>query len=121
VGEFQKSLRDWTKLVELNPKKTGKVYNSRGYIYNKLEMYAEAIQQHTMAIKLDDSDSIAFKYPFPRSALTLCHSNRGFALNSLGRLAEAVVDYTRAIELDPKYAIAYNNRGFALQWYRERL
>ena len=62
MGESHKALRDWTKLLELNPKEASVVYNSRGFIYNKLGMFAEAVKENTRAIELDNTGDIAFKY-----------------------------------------------------------
>ena len=98
------------KAIELDPK-LADAYICRGYVYDELGKYDEALQDYTRAIELDPKETLAF-------------INRGATYVKLGKYDEALRDYNRAIELDPKDARSYNNRGIrynALGIYNEAI
>ena len=72
----------------------------RGYAYDRLNDYEQAIVDFTEAIRLDPKYAVAY-------------NGRGNACAELGDYERAIADYTEAIRLDPDYAVAYNNRGYA--------
>lgn len=59
-----------------------------------------AIEDFTMAIKLDPNEATAY-------------NNRGFAKYEKGDCDNAIPDFDMAIKLKPNYAKAYGNRGLA--------
>lgn len=77
------------------------LYTLRGNIHIDLEKYNEAVDDFTMAIKLDDKCAEAY-------------CNRGHCNNDNPN--EAIADFTRAIELAPEHAELYRNR--AIEYYK---
>ena len=87
----------YTRALDLNPE-LASAYNNRGFIYNEMGKYEQALADYTQALAL------APEY-------AKLYSNRGVTYTRMGEYKEAVEDYTRAIELDPELAEAYGNRG----------
>jgi tetratricopeptide (TPR) repeat protein len=77
------------------------VYTSRGHAYNSKRQFADAIADHSEAIRLNPRLS----YPF---------AARGYAYLERGELEKAFVDLTESIRLDPNSDSAYYNRGLLL-------
>lgn len=50
-GEFDVALQEFTKAIETTPS-DGSLYGERGYIYSKLKMYAEAVEDYSRAIEI---------------------------------------------------------------------
>lgn len=73
-------------------------YNYRGFTYDRMDMYEEALADYTRAINLD-------------STFVMAYNNRGAAYERLREYEKALADYTMAIEADPTMALAYYNRG----------
>ena len=96
-GEFDKTIIDCSKAIELNPNYPI-AYNNRGIAYGNKGEFDLTIADYTKAIELD-----------PNYAIAYC--NRGNTYSVIGEISHAIADYTKAIELDPNYAIAYYNRG----------
>ena len=76
------------------------IYNNRGFTYNDLGNYKQAIEDYDKAIKIKPGYAQAY-------------INRGNAYISLGNYTQAIKDLNRAIEITPVYAEAYINRGIA--------
>jgi tetratricopeptide (TPR) repeat protein len=74
------------------------LYTDRGFAYNSKRQFAEAIADHTEAIRLSPKLSYAF-------------AARGYAYVERGELEKALVDLTESIRLDPNSDSAYYNRG----------
>ncbi len=74
------------------------VYTSRGHAYNSKRQFADAIADHTEAIRLNPQLSYAF-------------AARGYSYLELGELDKAFVDLAESIRLDPNSDSAYYNRG----------
>jgi tetratricopeptide (TPR) repeat protein len=74
------------------------VYTNRGHAYNSKRQFADAIADHTKAIRLNPRLSYAF-------------AARGYAYFERGELDKALVDFTESIRLDPNSDSAYYNRG----------
>jgi tetratricopeptide (TPR) repeat protein len=77
------------------------LYTNRGAAYNSKRQFANAIADHTEAIRLNPQLS----YPF---------AARGYAYLERGELEKAFVDLTESIRLDPNSDSAYYNRGLLL-------
>src|SRR5437763_9910916 len=77
------------------------LYTNRGFAYNSKRQFAEAIADHTEAIRLNPKLS----YPF---------AARGYSYLERGELEKALVDLTESIRLDPNSDFAYYNRGLLL-------
>jgi tetratricopeptide (TPR) repeat protein len=75
-------------------------YNLRGYAYNDLGNYNQAIEDLNRAIEINPG------YADP-------YLTRGNAYNSLGNYRQAIEDYGRAIKIKPSYADGYLSRGNA--------
>ena len=108
--EDESTYEDYTKAIELDPKYAHAYFN-RGFAYDELKKYEEAIADYTKAMELDPKDSDAY-------------SNRGHAYRNLEKYEKAIADYTKAIDLDPKDSDAYNGRGFTydeLKKYEEAI
>ena len=73
-------------------------YLNRGVAKGDIGDYSGAIDDYTIAIKLDPNYANAYY-------------NRGVAKGEIGDYSGAIDDYTIAIKLDPNYANAYYNRG----------
>src|ERR1022692_1897017 len=54
-------------------------------------------------------------YKYRPKDLAVAYSNRGTALSAKGDDDKAIEDLNEAIRLDPQLAMAFNNRGLALQ------
>ncbi|MCB0165315.1 MAG: tetratricopeptide repeat protein [Anaerolineae bacterium] len=112
-------------------------YNNRGYTYNNLKLYEQALVDFTRAIDLDPKNTLAYtnrsaahidlKQPHQALAdlawaidldpeFAGAYVNRGLTCRQLQQPQEALADFTRAIDLAPEFALAYNNRGLT---YRE--
>jgi predicted O-linked N-acetylglucosamine transferase (SPINDLY family) len=89
-----------SKAIEIKPD-YAEAWNNRGYAYNELKSYEEALASYDRAINIKPDYAAA-------------QSNRGNTLNTLKRYEEALASYDRAIEIKPDYAEAWNNRGYAL-------
>ena len=89
----------WTRAIEKNPKNAN-AYLERGWDYNELQQYDNAIYDLTQAIKLS-----------PRSAVA--YSRRAWVHDTRGEYLKAIADATRAIHLAPENADAYQARACA--------
>lgn len=81
------------------PKNSGE-YFERGTRYVKEKRYKDAIDDFSMAIRLDPKSVGAFL-------------NRGLVYGLMGNVALEIADYNRAIQINPRIAHAYFNRGTA--------
>lgn len=97
-GDYDRSIADYNKGMELNPSYSHIFYYNRGISYKAKGEYDLAIADFTKAIELRPEEADAYV-------------NRGFAYNAKGDDEHAFADYNKAIELDPNNAVAYNNRG----------
>ncbi len=84
------------KAIELSPRAA--FYNNRGNVRNDLGDKPGAIDDYTLAIKINPNYAQAYY-------------NRGIVRNDLGDKPGAIDDYTLAIKINPNYAQAYYNRG----------
>jgi protein O-mannosyl-transferase len=90
----------WRDTVAKNP--TGFMpHNNLGMSLAAQGRFAEAIAEHTAALRLKPDDATA-------------HYNMGRALFNVGKLAEAKAEFVAALQIDPDLAEAHNNLGLTL-------
>lgn len=104
--DYERTIADYTKAIELNYDPLSDPYYNRGYVYYVQQDYTQAIADFTKAIELNyDPASVPYY-------------NRANAHFYKGNNDHAIADYTRAIELNANpLSWVYNNRGLA---YRKR-
>ena len=73
-------------------------YTNRGATNVDLGRPDKALEDHSMAIRLDPNFALAY-------------TNRGATKSCMGRHQEALKDHCEAIRLNPGLAIAFYNRG----------
>ncbi len=98
LGEFDKALADFEKVLELLP--IADAYLGRGCMYLNMGDIPSALVDFNRAIEMEPANAMAY-------------SNRGAAYSKLEDMENALVNYDRAIQCDPNYGNAYANRGFA--------
>lgn len=100
--DYEQTLNDYTKAIELNYDPLGEAYYNRGFVYYAQRDYLPAVKDFTQAIELE------------REPLNQIYYNRGNAHYYLGNNDQAIEDYSRAIDLnhDP-LSWLYNSRGLA--------
>jgi tetratricopeptide (TPR) repeat protein len=131
TGDYNKSLEDLNKSIELN-KEQGIAYfvraNCRYKMLEEIEMLASTNSDISVKIGqknldspvnslepaaldykqiLDDYKTVLSLNP----AFFFCHFNRAFINIRLGEYNTAIEDLNHAIELEPEFAEAYFNRG----------
>ena len=137
LGEFEKSIKCFSKVIELYPGYV-EAYLNRGSAYLNLGKFREAIKDLDKAIELNPKGAAAY-YNRGLSYLMLdqhekaiedfdkamelkpadvhiaanLYYYRGSAYLFLGKFREAIKDLDEAIELNPKEATAYYNRAMA--------
>lgn len=90
-------IRSITKIIDKYPNRP-EAYIQRGFIYDKMKKYDEAISDYRIANKLGYNDASIF-------------SNIGVAYDKKKEYAKAEYYYTKAINKDPNDADYYINRG----------
>jgi len=100
AGDYDVAIAQYTAALQkpLWNQQKALVHTNRGHAYNSKRQFAEAIADHTEAIRLDPRLSYAF-------------AARGYAYSEVGELDKALVDLTESIRLDPNSDSAYYNRG----------
>jgi len=105
MGELDKAVADYTKVIELNPRKGDYLKHAnlaRGYIESSRGEVDKAIPDYTHAIEIAPNFAVSF-------------NNRANCYIEKGNYTQAILDATKAIELDSNYAYAYDNRGEAYE------
>jgi tetratricopeptide (TPR) repeat protein len=78
-------------------------YNMRGFFYDDLGNYRQAISNYDKSIEISPNYADAY-------------NNRGIAYASLGNYKQVIDDFDRAIKINPHKAEAYYNRGVAYHY-----
>ncbi|GAA0730572.1 hypothetical protein GCM10009430_41880 [Aquimarina litoralis] len=100
MGEYQKAIKSYTKLISMDNKKIRKTgYVNRGLARDKIKEYDGAIQDFTEAIKLDSTDMASF-------------IDRGLSKMHAGYFAEAIKDYEYVIHVNTDSKMVQN----AIYW-----
>jgi tetratricopeptide (TPR) repeat protein len=89
----------WTTAIEKHPKNF-EAFLERGWDYNELQQYDNAVYDLTQAIRLNPKSAIAY-------------SRRAWVHDTRGEYQKALADATHAIRLNPKNAEAYQARAVA--------
>jgi tetratricopeptide (TPR) repeat protein len=100
--DFERTIADYTKAIELNYDPLSDPYYQRGYVYYVQQNYRSAVADFSKAIELNYDPASQVYY------------DRANANYYLGQYDQAIADYGKAIEL--KYeplSRPYNNRGLA--------
>ena len=110
--EYDRSIDDFTKALEINPKdkENHKVYYMRGRSYLENRQYNEAINDFTKALEICPDTDKATKFSIIES--------RGNAYHALNKNDAAFTDFSDAIALNPGHKnikYVFNNRGWILQ------
>ncbi len=111
VHIYQQLFAESPQTTSIGGQFTALDYVNRGFTYDQLQRYKEALVDYERAIQLDHT-------------LIQIYYNRGLTYRNLHRNNEALADYNWAIQLDPTYAPAYNDRGityYNLGQYEEAL
>ena len=98
-GKNDRSIADYTKAIELDPK-NAKAHLNRGTAYASKGQFDHAMADYNESIALNSSSSGAYL-------------SRGTAFFLKAKFDYAIADFDEAIELDPNNALAYNGRGYA--------
>jgi tetratricopeptide (TPR) repeat protein len=110
--EYDRSIDDFTKALEINPKdkENHKVYYMRGRSYLENRSYDQAINDFTKALEICPATDKATKFSIMES--------RGNAYHALNKNDAAIKDFSDAIALNPRHKnikYVYNNRGWVWQ------
>lgn len=95
---WKDTLTLWSYEIRLYPNKVDLAYNNRGLAYVKMNEYAKAIEDFSMAVAVN---------PFYKDG----YYNRAFIYQKTGNCEQAVKDYTSAIQIKPDFENSYINRG----------
>jgi tetratricopeptide (TPR) repeat protein len=133
AGDYQKSIDDYNKLLQVGYSPLSWVYNNLGYDYSQMNNEAQAVPQYDKALELDptyaqaafnraysygrlgqyqkaiDDVNLALKLNFSDTALA--YNNRGWYYQQLNDNDQAMADYDQALTTDPNYGLALRNRG----------
>ena len=131
-GEYEKAIKDFSKVIDGDDLIDGEVYYLRGISNNEMNHFETAIKDFNSAISLSPKNVDAYinrgssKYYldqnleaiedfkmaiaiFPKN--DLAYFNLGLAHDALSEYNNAIQAYSKSIEIDPKYVGAYINRG----------
>lgn len=95
--EYLKSLNDYKKSIELDPKNSNAL-NNRGYTYNLIGEYEKAIIDFDKAIELEPTQAYAYNH-------------RGLFKIKLGKKTEGLKDINKSMLLDENNSYAHMNLG----------
>ncbi len=129
---FDRSISDCTKAIEINPK-DAVAYINRGIAYKKEGDYDKAISDYNRALEIDPMYAAAYsnlgsiycdkKKEYDRAVsyfskaieinpgFAAAYYNRGNAYKNKNNNDLAISNYNLAIQINPKYANAYYNRA----------
>ena len=110
--EYDRSIDDFTKALEINPKdkENHKVYYMRGRAYLENRQYTEAIDDFAKALEICPDEDKTTKFSIIES--------RGNAYHALNKHDAALKDFTGAIALNrfhKNIKYVYNNRAWIWQ------
>jgi tetratricopeptide (TPR) repeat protein len=106
LKDYDRSITDMSRLIEMNPGNAGRYYHSRSAAYGKKGDMDRAIADCNEVLRLNPDEAGAY-------------SNRGNAYDGKGEYDRAIADFNEAIRLNPNSTDAYSNRGMAYEHKRE--
>src|SRR3990172_2846532 len=62
LGNYQQAIKDYNKVIALNPRYAAEAYFYRGIAYGKLGNTGQAIKDYDTAIKIDPKDADSYGY-----------------------------------------------------------
>jgi tetratricopeptide (TPR) repeat protein len=103
AGDYDVAIAQYSAALQkpLENQQKALLHTNRGHAYNSKRQFADAIADHTEAIRINPQLSYAF-------------AARGYSYLELGELDKAFIDLTESIRLDPNSDSAYYNRGLLL-------
>lgn len=115
LKKFDKAVEYYSKAIEKNPEYSG-AYYERGYCYQTIQEYPEAIADLDKAIEYNKNWEID-------SNLATAYLTRGYIYYSMQpqtveNVSKALADWTMSIKLNPNDYVAHMNRGLANQFLR---
>ena len=96
TGDYNASLKDYNKAIELN-NTYGLTFYNRGLTQMMLKQYGEALLSFNRTIELIPNNDQAY-------------NDRAIANYNLNKLDDAIKDYSKSLELNPKNGRAFYNR-----------
>jgi tetratricopeptide (TPR) repeat protein len=96
--DYQGCIDYYSKAIELYEKDM-RPFARRGYCYQMLKRYEEALRDYSHVISIEPRHEYA-------------HRSRGAVLRDLGRFDEAIADLIRETELNPNDGYAWRNLGY---------
>ncbi len=96
-NENDKNAENKTMVIQLK-KFLAVLYNLRGYFYNGIEEYDDALNDFNIALEYQPNYFIAFV-------------NRAYSLKNMYQTEKALEEYTKLIEFAPDYSEFYIDRG----------
>ena len=97
-------MNDCNRAINLNNTNV-RALDLRGNINRDLKNYEKALDDYSIAIKIDPEFAIAYY-------------NRGVIYNYREEMSKALDDFTTAIKINPKLTIAYKSRGFTYNYIK---
>ena len=105
--DMQKQIKAVSAQIDKN-RKNAVLYVRRGDLYFQLHDFDLAIDDYTMAIKLDDKQDAAW-------------FGRGMAKGRRGLISEGIADLTVFIKRNPENSKAYTKRGVRYLWKGDKV
>ncbi|MGB2579008.1 tetratricopeptide (TPR) repeat protein [Elusimicrobium simillimum] len=94
INDYEYAIKDYTKLIELNPDPL--YYNRRGLVYEEMGNLKAAEEDYSKTIELNPKWAIGY-------------NNRGYVNLKLKKWTQAKEDFETAIKLDPTQQFPYVN------------
>jgi tetratricopeptide (TPR) repeat protein len=138
LGEIEEGLNAYGRGIILCPK-SSQLYDERAYLYSRLQMITEAIDDYNTAIKYANNDTTKFMIISNRATakmawrdfegayedLMLSYNfdstdmavlvNLGAMCDEVGRGDETLKYLLKAVEIDPTFSAPYANIGYKYQ------
>ena len=113
LEQLQDAVLDYTRALDIGlpPTYAARVYNNRGMAMFAADLFANAVDDYSNAIRLDPKFSEAYV-------------NRGVVYMMNGRIEPAFQDFADALKANPSSGRAHSNRGQAymqLEYYEEAI
>jgi tetratricopeptide (TPR) repeat protein len=110
MGEYELSLKDYDKIIELNATHSAIALYALGRLEETVTAFQDTITllQDRVEGATSDEEVVLFT-----AYLSLAYNNRGSALQETGQVKRAIEDYTAAIQLNPQLGEAFYNRAIA--------
>jgi tetratricopeptide (TPR) repeat protein len=106
----------WTKVLQQAREALRLVPNDPGWLATQQQAQSQLAQKAPVALPSQKKAPTTDQKPSPLPQKTKEQwVNEGNALYNLKGYEEAIAAYDQAIRLDPNYALAYNNKGLALE------